>query len=211
MVGVRQVFVCPTSGLADGKQHTSNWYDIIGACARTHVVGVEGKNMFVCRVVPFRVESAALYSPPPRPCRVQSSGTWMRTLPSMVCGPWAVLQSCTQYWVTLPQRPRHRRCTMQYVGARTTPHQPCTSLMCRLLVCLSSSHVVWLCGQAVKAFNAVFWDAAHASFLDWIDVAGNERRYFYVDIAFTAVVAGVANASQAGAVLAAYEARLAQV
>jgi hypothetical protein len=65
--------------------------------------------------------------------------------------------------------------------------------------------------QAVADFNVMFWDPAAAAFADWIDVTGRRRTYFYVDIAFTAIVARVANASQAAALLRHYDARLAEI
>ncbi len=65
--------------------------------------------------------------------------------------------------------------------------------------------------QAVTDFNALFWDPATASYADWVDTAGKRRAYFYVDIPFTAIVAKVANASQAAALLQHYDTRLAEI
>ena len=65
--------------------------------------------------------------------------------------------------------------------------------------------------RAIADFNAVFWNASSGSYTDWIDVTGRARHYFYVDIAFVAVFAGVANASQAEALFAHYDARLADI
>ena len=65
--------------------------------------------------------------------------------------------------------------------------------------------------RAVTDFNALFWNSARGAYSDWIDIKGNARSYFYVDIAFTAIIAGVANASQADALLAHYDSRLAEV
>ena len=39
--------------------------------------------------------------------------------------------------------------------------------------------------------SSVFWNEANKSYSDWIETAGNKRNYFYVDIAFTAILAGV--------------------
>jgi neutral trehalase len=65
--------------------------------------------------------------------------------------------------------------------------------------------------RATADFNALFWNATAAAYADWIDVDGRARHYFYVDIAFTAIVAGVANASQAAALLQHYDTRLAGI
>jgi hypothetical protein len=64
---------------------------------------------------------------------------------------------------------------------------------------------------AVADFNAMFWSASDAAYYDWVDAAGASRLYFYVDIAFTAIIAGVANASQAAALLTHYDTRLAEI
>ena len=65
--------------------------------------------------------------------------------------------------------------------------------------------------RAVTDFNNLFWNASSASYADWIDVQGRARQYFYVDIPFTAIIAGVANSTQAAALLAHYDARLADI
>lgn len=65
--------------------------------------------------------------------------------------------------------------------------------------------------RAVADFNAVFWNATSRSYTDWIDVNGRARNYFYVDIAFTAIIAEVADASQAAALLDHYDERLASI
>jgi hypothetical protein len=65
--------------------------------------------------------------------------------------------------------------------------------------------------RATADFNAIFWNETSGSYTDWIDANGNARHYFYVDIAFVAVLSGVANASQAGALFAHYDARLARI
>lgn len=65
--------------------------------------------------------------------------------------------------------------------------------------------------RAVEDFNAMFWDPAAAAYADWVDTAGRRRNYFYVDVPFTAIVARVANASQAAALLRHYDARLAEI
>jgi hypothetical protein len=47
--------------------------------------------------------------------------------------------------------------------------------------------------QAVIDFNKVFWNASSSSYHDWIDDRGDKRSYFYVDIAFVAIIAGMAS------------------
>jgi hypothetical protein len=46
---------------------------------------------------------------------------------------------------------------------------------------------------------------------DWIDDKGDRRSYFYVDIAFVAIIAGVASPTQTTALLHHYDARLAEI
>jgi hypothetical protein len=65
--------------------------------------------------------------------------------------------------------------------------------------------------QAVEDFNTMFWDASSAAYADWVDKAGARRSYFYVDVPFTAIIAGVANATQAAALLQHYDTRLAEI
>jgi len=65
--------------------------------------------------------------------------------------------------------------------------------------------------QAVVDFNAVFWDDQRRQYSDWIDTSGSRRSYFYVDIAFVAVLAGVADPARAAALLDHYDARLAEI
>jgi hypothetical protein len=64
---------------------------------------------------------------------------------------------------------------------------------------------------AIRDFNALFWDAATASYADWVDTAGGRRSYYYVDIPFTAIIAGVANSTQAAALLQHFDTRLAEI
>jgi len=64
---------------------------------------------------------------------------------------------------------------------------------------------------AIIDFNSIFWNSTMRAYTDWIDVNGNARHYFYVDIAFVAVIAGVANASQADALFSHYDERLAEI
>ena len=76
----------------------------------------------------------------------------------------------------------------------------------------AAAHAAAVHAQAVADFNAVFYNSsARASYTDWIDERGNARHYFYSDIPFTAIIAGVANASQAAALLDHYDARLADI
>jgi hypothetical protein len=62
--------------------------------------------------------------------------------------------------------------------------------------------------RAVADFNAVFWDASNSSYIDWIDIENTPRHYFYTDIAFLAIIAGVADANQTASLLGHYETRL---
>ena len=62
--------------------------------------------------------------------------------------------------------------------------------------------------RAVTDFNAIFWNESARSYTDWIDVNGTARHYFYVDIAFVAIIAGVADAAQTSALLTHYDERL---
>jgi hypothetical protein len=79
--------------------------------------------------------------------------------------------------------------------------------------------VPWLASAAVGAihqaavadFNTMFWSEATSSYYDWVDSSGAPRNYFYVDIAFTAIIANVANATQASALLQHYDTRLADI
>lgn len=64
---------------------------------------------------------------------------------------------------------------------------------------------------AVADFNTMFWSEASSAYYDWVDSSGAPRKYFYVDIAFTAIIAKVANASQAEALLEHYDTRLADI
>ena len=76
----------------------------------------------------------------------------------------------------------------------------------------AAAHAAAVHAQAVADFNAVFYNSsARASYTDWIDERGNARHYFYSDIPFTAIISGVANASQAAALLDHYDARLADI
>jgi hypothetical protein len=65
--------------------------------------------------------------------------------------------------------------------------------------------------RAAADFNAVFWNASARAYTDWIDVSGRARYYFYVDIAFVAILAGVAAPAQAADLLDHYDARLAEI
>jgi hypothetical protein len=60
-------------------------------------------------------------------------------------------------------------------------------------------------------FNELFWNDTFNSYMDWIDVEGNKRNYFYVDIAFTAILAGVADESKTSALFSHYDSRLAEI
>lgn len=64
---------------------------------------------------------------------------------------------------------------------------------------------------AVIDFNSVFWDETLNFYNDWIDIDGNVRNYFYVDIAFTAILAGITDTSKTSALLSHYDSRLAEI
>jgi hypothetical protein len=64
---------------------------------------------------------------------------------------------------------------------------------------------------AVLDFNSVFWNASARAYMDWIDVDGNARHYFYSDIAFVAILTGTASQAQAEALLDHYDTRLAEM
>lgn len=75
----------------------------------------------------------------------------------------------------------------------------------------AAAHAAAIHAQAAKDFNSIFWNASRRAYTDWIDVHGNARSYFYVDIAFVAIIAGVADAAQATALLDHYDERLAEI
>lgn len=54
-------------------------------------------------------------------------------------------------------------------------------------------------------------DCCYNRYHDWIDDQGDKRSYFYVDIAFVAIIAGVASPTQTTALLQHYDARLAEI
>ncbi len=65
--------------------------------------------------------------------------------------------------------------------------------------------------RAAFDFNAVFYNASARAYADWIDESGRARHYFYTDIAFVAILTGVAGAERSAALLAHYDARLAEI
>lgn len=65
--------------------------------------------------------------------------------------------------------------------------------------------------RAATDFNSVFWNSTYRAYADWIDTSGRARYYFYSDIAFVSILAGVANATQTAALLAHYDERLANI
>lgn len=86
--------------------------------------------------------------------------------------------------------------------------------------------------RSAAAFNALFWQGGgdgprrHVGYSDWVDTAGIAHRYFYSgegsglpphrrtpptpsplpDVQFVAILAGIANASQAAALVSQYDA-----
>jgi len=129
------VYVSPTSGLADGGRHTSNWYDVIN----------------------FGHLDAYL----------------------AVHGVWAM------------------KCLVELYSALGDAE--------------AAAHAEAVAEQATRDFNTVFWDETSGAYRDWIDVQGKARSYFYVDIAFVAIISGVANATQASALLTHYNSRLQEI
>ena len=75
----------------------------------------------------------------------------------------------------------------------------------------AAAHAAAVHAQAVADFNAVFYNDTLRQYHDWIDTAGNKRTYFYVDIAFVAILAGVAGPARTDALLDHFDARLAEI
>ena len=65
--------------------------------------------------------------------------------------------------------------------------------------------------RAVADYNTLFWREERSAYADWIDIQGHERAYFYVDIAFVSIIAGIASPAQTTALLSHYDARLAEM
>jgi hypothetical protein len=65
--------------------------------------------------------------------------------------------------------------------------------------------------RAAVDFNAIFWNASGAAYTDWIDVQGVGRSFFYTDISFIAIFAGIASPAQASAMISHYDTRLADI
>lgn len=53
----------------------------------------------------------------------------------------------------------------------------------------------------VKGFNRVFWDERAGYYMDWVDVRGTGRRYFYTDPNLLAIIFGIAGAAKARRIL----------
>ena len=129
------VYTSPASGLADGRKHASNWYDIVN----------------------FGHYDALLAA----------------------YGVWA-LQSLADVYAALGDAPAAARMTATHA-------------------------------QAILDYNALFWNASAAQYTDWIDIQGRKRHYFFSDIAFVAILAGIPSPNQTAALLAHYDARLAGI
>jgi glycogen debranching enzyme len=71
-----------------------------------------------------------------------------------------------------------------------------------------AAHYAALHARAAATFNALMWSEAHSAYADWVDAANKARFYFFTDVQFKAVFLGVANATQAAAVVAQYDALL---
>jgi hypothetical protein len=74
-----------------------------------------------------------------------------------------------------------------------------------------AAHYAALHARAIAAHNALLWSGERQMYADWIDSNNTARYYFFTDAQFKAVFLGVANASQAGAVLRTYDALLASL
>ena len=72
-------------------------------------------------------------------------------------------------------------------------------------------HYNTLHARASRTFNELMWSPKNSAYADWIDAANNARFYFFTDVQFKAVFLGVANSSQAGAVMAQYDSLLASL
>ena len=130
------VFIAPTTGIADGGRHTSNWYDVIN----------------------FGHYDAYL----------------------AVYGVWGM------------------RCLAEIYNALgdSTNAQLAQSIYTK----------------AKADFNTLFWNETANSYTDWIDIEGNARHYYYVDIAFTAILANITlTSNQAQALMNHYNTRLADI
>ena len=75
----------------------------------------------------------------------------------------------------------------------------------------AAAHASAVHARAVVDFDAVFYNDTLKQYQDWIDTAGKKRSYFYVDIAFVAILAGVAAPATANALLDHYDARLSEI
>lgn len=75
----------------------------------------------------------------------------------------------------------------------------------------AAAHAAAVHAQAVLDFNTVFYNDTLQQYHDWIDTAGNKRAYFYVDIAFVAILAGIAGPARSAALLDHFDARLAEI
>ncbi len=75
----------------------------------------------------------------------------------------------------------------------------------------AAAHAAAVHEQAVLDFNEIFWNASSGAYTDWIDVNGRARHYFYVDIAFAAIISGTANEAQAKVLLDHYDARVSDI
>ena len=74
-----------------------------------------------------------------------------------------------------------------------------------------SAHYGALHSRAIETFNRIMWSEAHSAYADWIDAANTARYYFFSDVQFKSVFLGVANATQAAAVVSQYDALLAKL
>ena len=68
-----------------------------------------------------------------------------------------------------------------------------------------AAHYGALHDRAARVFNELMWSEANAAYADWIDASNRARFYFFTDVQFKAVWLGVANATQAAAVMGKYD------
>ena len=129
------LFTSPSSGLADGGRHASNWYDVVLFGHRDAYIAVHAV--------------------------------------------WA-LGCVAEIYAALGDAP-------------------------------AAAAAAALHARATADFNSVFWNATARAYADWIDSSGRARYYFYSDIAFVSILAGVADAAQAAALLTHYDERLAEI
>ncbi len=61
------------------------------------------------------------------------------------------------------------------------------------------------------AYNSVFWQPTRGIYADWIDINDVVHSYFYTDQNMLAIITGLANSTQAAAILSALDVSYAQL